>query len=77
MFNPSLFKTVLWIRDIFSTYGFGSAESFFAYYFLKGRLHHSLKIKVMKKSQTVEIKVFLTSYYFCFIIEGDPDPDKL
>jgi len=50
------------------TFWYGS-RSFFASILLKVHLHHSSKIKkVIKKSQTVEIKVFLT--IFCMMMEG-------
>ncbi len=41
-------------------------------YFLKVRLRHFSKIKVIKKSQNSRNQCF--SYYFCLMIEKDPDP---
>ncbi len=45
---------------------------FFACYFLKVNLHYFLKIKSQKESQNSRIQDF--SYYFCMMIEPDPDP---
>ncbi len=78
---------MLWIRDIleriqirtllFSSVAFEmpTKNNFFAYYFLKVHLHQSSSLprqKVIKKSQTVEIKVFLI--FFLIMEEQDPDP---
>ncbi len=44
-------------------------STFFAYYFLKVDLYHFSQTKSHKKTQTVEIKGFLTMH-FCLMMGG-------